>query len=347
MSGSRLGEVASGRGPTKTDSRDVTLVKSFFGREKVQHVAPADMESSCSRSAPERSVSLAGRWRSGRRRRRSRRAHDPEQGGARRDCRLQPSCGESVAAALAPPAGERSSAHRALRQADRRAGRAAVEKTPSYAAVVATAAYSGGRIREVLAIRWCDIDSKRRLIHLRGQISIDGTEIVAMKTAESSVSSYSRRSWSRIWVVTHGCRLAGRGDDYVFAIYGSAQRSTPTSAGRSRSPPRRQDSAGSGRTTFDTATCPTCCPRRPRNRLTRGRARQPHVTAKLYAMRSEHPKSRLSVPQSLLPPRDSGTDCCANRCVRGQRCQAGNERMSLAACFVMGGEGFEPPTPCV
>ena len=45
---------------------------------------------------------------------------------------------------------------------------AGVKKTPSFAGVIATAAYTGARIREVLAIRWCDIDQERKLIHLRG-----------------------------------------------------------------------------------------------------------------------------------------------------------------------------------
>jgi integrase len=61
---------------------------------------------------------------------------------------------------------------------------AAVRKTPSYAAVIATAAYTGARIREVLAIRWCDIEHERKLIHLRGQINVHGTEIVPMKDRE-------------------------------------------------------------------------------------------------------------------------------------------------------------------
>ena len=62
---------------------------------------------------------------------------------------------------------------------------AAAEKTPSFAGVIATAAYTGARIREVLAIRWCDIDFERKLIHLCGQVNVDGTAIVDMKTAES------------------------------------------------------------------------------------------------------------------------------------------------------------------
>ena len=37
----------------------------------------------------------------------------------------------------------------------------------------------------MLAIRWCDIDPERKLIHLRGQINVTGTESVPMKTVES------------------------------------------------------------------------------------------------------------------------------------------------------------------
>jgi integrase len=62
---------------------------------------------------------------------------------------------------------------------------AAAMTTPAYAAVITTAAYTGARIREVLALRWCDVDQERKLIHLRGQINIDGTTVVAMKTAQS------------------------------------------------------------------------------------------------------------------------------------------------------------------
>ena len=62
---------------------------------------------------------------------------------------------------------------------------AAAAKVPSYAPVIATAAYTGARIREVLALRWCDVDHDLKLIHLRGQLSADGTAIVGMKTEES------------------------------------------------------------------------------------------------------------------------------------------------------------------
>lgn len=61
----------------------------------------------------------------------------------------------------------------------------AVEKTPSYAAVVATAAYTGARIREVLALRWCDIDHVQGIVHLRGQVDTEGTTVVEPKTPES------------------------------------------------------------------------------------------------------------------------------------------------------------------
>src|SRR6185436_17879788 len=61
---------------------------------------------------------------------------------------------------------------------------AAKEKTPSYAAVIATAGYTGGRIREVLALRWCDIDHTRGIVHLRGQVDAEGTTVVEPKTPE-------------------------------------------------------------------------------------------------------------------------------------------------------------------
>jgi integrase len=51
--------------------------------------------------------------------------------------------------------------------------------------VIATAAYTGARIREVLALRWRDVDHGRGLIHLRGQLNPGGTAIVSMKTEES------------------------------------------------------------------------------------------------------------------------------------------------------------------
>jgi integrase len=95
---------------------------------------------------------------------------------------------------------------------------AAAEKTPAYGAVVAAAAYSGARIREVLALRWCDIDHERKLIHLRGQINVDGTEIVAMKTDQSerfvALSPKLERFLGR------NARMQARwsaADDYVFS----------------------------------------------------------------------------------------------------------------------------------
>jgi integrase len=84
--------------------------------------------------------------------------------------------------------------------------------------VVAAAAYSGARIREVLALRWCDIDHERKLIHLRGQINVDGTEIVAMKTDQSerfvALSPKLERFLGR------NARMQARwsaADDYVFS----------------------------------------------------------------------------------------------------------------------------------
>jgi integrase len=62
---------------------------------------------------------------------------------------------------------------------------AAKKTTPSYAAVIATAAYTGARIREVLALRWCDIDHARGIVHLRGQVDTEGTTVVEPKTPES------------------------------------------------------------------------------------------------------------------------------------------------------------------
>ena len=62
---------------------------------------------------------------------------------------------------------------------------AAAERTPRYAAAIATLAYTGGRVREILALRWKDIDHQEKLIHLSGQLSVNGTDIVAMKTTES------------------------------------------------------------------------------------------------------------------------------------------------------------------
>lgn len=99
---------------------------------------------------------------------------------------------------------------------------AAVKRTPSYAAVIATAAHTGARIRQVLAIRWCDIDQERKLIHLRGQINVEGTEIVAMKTAESErfVALIPRRE---SYVGREG-RMACWSADDDFVFYGSRHR---------------------------------------------------------------------------------------------------------------------------
>jgi integrase len=63
--------------------------------------------------------------------------------------------------------------------------RAAVERTPAYAPIIACAAFTGARIREVLALTWGDVDHDRGLIHLCRQLNVAGTEAVEMKTAES------------------------------------------------------------------------------------------------------------------------------------------------------------------
>ena len=62
---------------------------------------------------------------------------------------------------------------------------AATEPTPSYAALIATTGYTGARIREVLALRWRDIDHGRNLIHFRGPLDVAGDSVVEMKTTES------------------------------------------------------------------------------------------------------------------------------------------------------------------
>ena len=59
---------------------------------------------------------------------------------------------------------------------------AAVQKTPAYSGVIATAAYTGARIREVLGLRWGDIDHEARLIAFTRQIDLAGTTLVDLKT---------------------------------------------------------------------------------------------------------------------------------------------------------------------
>src|SRR5262249_22764655 len=62
---------------------------------------------------------------------------------------------------------------------------AAVEKAPSYAPLVALMGYTGCRVREALAVRWIDVDPEKKLIYVRGQLSVDGTRILQPKTAAS------------------------------------------------------------------------------------------------------------------------------------------------------------------
>jgi integrase len=59
---------------------------------------------------------------------------------------------------------------------------AAVKRTPSYAGIIATAAYTGARIREALGLRWCDIDHDAKLITWALQIDVTGMHLVELKT---------------------------------------------------------------------------------------------------------------------------------------------------------------------
>ena len=64
---------------------------------------------------------------------------------------------------------------------------AAAHRTPSYAGIIATAGYSGARIREVLGLRWSDIDPAAQLIRIRG------TQTCGRRSRSSSLSSAMRR----------------------------------------------------------------------------------------------------------------------------------------------------------
>jgi integrase len=170
----------------ETDSRYVALMKSFFGRRRVQDVVPADVERflvALRSGAVGSSRKPLAEWTTT---------------NALKTLRMV--LHKAVldgTLTFNPAAASRLQPHSRPRQVNVRQPlvlsaqqvdalvEAAVRMTPSYAAVIATAAYTGARIREVLAIRWCDVDPERKLIHLRGQINVDGTEIVAMKTAES------------------------------------------------------------------------------------------------------------------------------------------------------------------
>ena len=186
-------------------------------------------------------------------------ANGDEQGGAGRDDRLNPASAEPSAGARASSAGERSSGARPQRTAGGRPGRSRREEDAELRGRVATAAFTGARVREVLAIRWCDIDPERKLIHLRGQINVTGTEIVPMKTVESEryvalvpkLEPYLGREG----------RMAARwsaDDDFVFSAGGTDRRTTATSGGRSRSPPKTRDSAKCARMTYGTRSSRTC-----------------------------------------------------------------------------------------
>jgi integrase len=59
---------------------------------------------------------------------------------------------------------------------------AAAKRCPSYVGVIATAAFTGARIREVLGLRWCDIDHDAKLITFALQIDVSGNRLVELKT---------------------------------------------------------------------------------------------------------------------------------------------------------------------
>ena len=170
----------------ETDARYVSLVVGFFDRKRVQDVAPSDVERFLV-ALRAGTVGASGR-----------RLAEWTVTNALKTLRMV--MNKAVldgVIAFNPASAKRLQSHSRPRQVNARQAlvlnaeqidtlvQAAVTKTPSYAAVIATAAYTGARIREVLAIRWCDIDPERKLIHLRGQIDVGGTEIVPMKTAES------------------------------------------------------------------------------------------------------------------------------------------------------------------
>jgi integrase len=54
--------------------------------------------------------------------------------------------------------------------------------SPAYAPIIATAAFTGARIREVLGLRWCDVDSAAKLLSVSKQIDVNGTALVSIKT---------------------------------------------------------------------------------------------------------------------------------------------------------------------
>src|SRR5262249_51369095 len=86
------------------------------------------------------------------------------------------------------------------------------------AGLIATAAYTGARIREVLGLRWIDIDHDLGLIHLRGQLSVNGDSIVPPKTPESIRISVLVPKLEPF--LGRGARMSARwstDDDYVCA----------------------------------------------------------------------------------------------------------------------------------
>jgi integrase len=170
----------------ETDSRYVALVKTFFGRRRAQDVTPAEVERflvALRSGAVGASGKPLAEW---------------TMTNALKTLRMVMNKAMLDGTVMFnPAAASRLQSHSRPRQVNARqplvlsAGQvdelveAAVRKTPSFASVIATAAYTGARIREVLALRWCDIDAERKLIHMCGQINVEGTDVVAMKTAES------------------------------------------------------------------------------------------------------------------------------------------------------------------
>jgi integrase len=54
--------------------------------------------------------------------------------------------------------------------------------SPAYAPIIATCAYTGARIREVLGLKWESVDSGAKLIVFSHQIDVKGTALVPIKT---------------------------------------------------------------------------------------------------------------------------------------------------------------------
>jgi integrase len=62
---------------------------------------------------------------------------------------------------------------------------AAVEKAPAYAPIIAALAFTGGRVREILGLKWADVDHDAKLIHLNHQVTVAGRSTTGLKTPES------------------------------------------------------------------------------------------------------------------------------------------------------------------